>query len=94
MNVRKERSRTDHRFVAEAITETGVTLRGESDWEPSLWEQEPLRRAAVSACRVQFKQADKLKVKVGPIRVWRETQWTETVTTEYVERTFDSEVTQ
>ncbi|MFT4281197.1 hypothetical protein [Microbacterium sp.] len=87
-----ERSRTDQRYVAEAVTETGVTLRGESKWEPSHWDRDPLRREAVGDCRRKFKQADLLKVKVGPIRVHRETRWSETVTTTYVETKFDSEL--
>lgn len=28
-----QRGRTDHRFIAEAITETGVTLRGEGTFD-------------------------------------------------------------
>ena len=90
--VDSERGRTDHRFVAEAVTETSVTLRGESKWEPSHWDREPLRREAVGDVRRQFKQAVLLNVKVGPIRVFRETRWTETVTTTYVETKFDSKV--
>lgn len=88
-----ERSRTDHRFVAEAVTETGVTIRGASKWEPSHWDQHSLRMEAVNECRRQHKQADRLNVKVGPIRVRREVRWTETVVTAYVSSRFDSEVT-
>lgn len=93
MNTRRERSRTDQRFVAEAVTETGVTLRGESEWQPYHWEQDPLRRQAVDECRRRHKQADLLNVKVGTIRVFREERWSETVTTEYISSRFDSEVT-
>lgn len=87
-----ERSRTDQRFVAEAVTETGVTIRGESEWEPSHWDQHQLRLAAIGECRSKHKQADLLNVKVGPIRVHRETRWTETVVTAYTASRFDSEV--
>jgi len=85
--------RTDQRFVAEAITETGVTLSGESKWEPSHWDQEPLRREAVSALRASFKQADLLRVEIGPIRVFRETRRCETVTTTWTSRKLYSEMT-
>ena len=88
-----ERTWTDHRFVAEAMTETGAILRGESKWEPSQWDADPLRRFAIADCRAGFKQADLLRVKVGPIRVYREVRRGERVTTEYVTRRFDSEVT-
>ena len=90
--VDSERGRTDHRFVAEAVTETGVTLRGESEWEPSHWDKGPLRRYAIADVQSKFKQADLLNVKVGPIRVFRQTRWTETVTTTYVDTKFDSEL--
>lgn len=78
--------------MAEAVTETGVTLRGESAWEPANWDQEPLRREAIRRCRATFKQTDRLNVKVGPIRVFRERRWAETVTTTYRQQKFDSEV--
>lgn len=93
MEIERERSRTDQRFVAEAMTETGVTIRGESGWKPYHWEQDPLRREAVDECRRNHKQADMLNVKVGPIRVFREERWSETVRTEYTSSRFDSEVT-
>lgn len=85
--------RTDHRFVAEAVTETGVTLSGESKWEPSHWDQGPLRSQAEGDLRRKFKQADLLNVKVGAIRVYRETRRSETVTTTYTSRKFYAEVT-
>lgn len=84
--------RTDHRFVAEAVTETGVTLTGLSQWEPSHWEQEPLRRQAEKDLRLGFKQADLLNVRVGSIRIYRETRRSETVTTTWTSRKFYAEV--
>lgn len=84
--------RHDQRFVAEAVTETGVTLTGESKWEPSHWEQERMRREAEIDLRRRFKQADLLKVKVGPIRIYRETRRTETATTTWTSRKFYAEV--
>ena len=84
--------RHDQRFVAEAISETGVTLTGASKWEPSHWDLEPLRREAEIDLRRGFKQADLLNVKVGPIRVYRETRRTETVTTTWTARKFYAEV--
>lgn len=84
--------RTDQRFVAEAVTETGVTLSGESKWEPSHWDQEPLRREAVTDLRRGFKQANLLKVAIGPIRVYRETRRYETVKTIYTSRKFYAEL--
>jgi len=88
-----DRSRTDQRFVAEAVTETGVVLTGYSGWEPYHWDRESLRKDAVQKVRSQAKQADLLKVKVGPIRVHREMRYTETVATTYIEAKFDSELT-
>lgn len=84
--------RTDQRFVAEAITETGVTLSGESKWEPLHWDQGPLRRDAEIDLRRKFKQADLLNVKVSAIRVYRETRRAETVTTTYTARKLYAEV--
>ena len=84
--------RTDQRFVVEAITETGVTLSGGSEWVPSHWDQGPLRSAAESDLRRKFKQANLLNVKVGAIRVYRETRRAETVTTTYTTRKLYAEV--
>lgn len=84
--------RHDQRFVAEAVTETGVTLTGASKWEPSHWEQEKLRRDAEIDLRRGFKQADLLNVKVETIRVYRETRRTETATTTWTSRKFYAEV--
>ena len=84
--------RSDQRFVAEAITETGVTLSGESKWGPSHWDEVPLRSDAESDLRRKFKQADLLNVKVSAIRVYRETRRAETVTTTYTTRKLYAEV--
>ncbi len=90
--VERERSRTDHRYVAEVEANTGVLLRGTSDWQPKHWDPEPLRRQATDRVRFQIAGARALGVRVGSIRVYRETRWAETVTTTYINSQFDSEV--
>ena len=84
--------RLDQRFVAEADTETGVTLRGESEWVPYHWDQEKYRSEAESGLRRKFKPADLMKVKVGAIRIYRETRRTETVTHSWTKRNLYAEV--
>lgn len=83
--------RTDQRFVAEAVTETGVTLSGSSEWQPSHWDRERMAQEAVRELRTKFKQADLLNVKVGRIKVFRETRRIETVTTTWTKREFYGE---
>ena len=83
---------TDQRFIAEATTETGVTLRAMSDWKPSHWAQEDLRRIAEAELRSKFKQADLLNVKVGAIRIYREVRRSETVETTWTSRKIYAEV--
>ena len=85
--------RTDQQFVAEAMTETGVLLTGVSEWQPSHWDQQRLRVQAESDLRKQFKQTESLNVKVGPIRIYRVTRRSETVSVTWTSRKLYAEVT-